>query len=153
MNTASWARLRRASSGLVAAAALIAAGCQHRRGQDITLPEGFSGWACIEYEVTAAPPLTVVGGRYQIRVPESGKVRTSSQLEGGTAQDRVYTTVDGRHTELQFYPGGVGQRVWAMQTLRCQASQGPERIFGAFFVGDETDWRKQPSPATSCCGP
>lgn len=63
------------------------------------LPKGFYGWVTVKYEKPGAPELDYKNGAYQIYVPVSGIVETSTKLESGWGRDEHYWW-DGKTAEL-----------------------------------------------------
>ncbi len=54
------------------------------------IPEGYTGWIRIEFEVPGAPALPIEGGQYVLKVPPDGILRTSSGQQYGWAKDHYY---------------------------------------------------------------
>src|ERR1019366_2011871 len=54
------------------------------------IPEGYTGWIRIEFEVQGAPPLPVEAGEYIVKIPPDGVLRTSSAEQYGWARDHYY---------------------------------------------------------------
>lgn len=54
------------------------------------LPQEYSGWVMIEYNVADAPPLPVEDGAQQIRIPVDGLLKTSTPLEIGWRKDQFF---------------------------------------------------------------
>jgi hypothetical protein len=48
----------------------------------VVLPDGYQGWVRIDFGVRGMPSLPKQGDRYTVTIPESGTVRTSTQLGG-----------------------------------------------------------------------
>lgn len=66
-----------------------------RENKNFYLPDNFSGWVMIEYNVPNVPLLPQKEGAYQITVPDSGKIKTSSPLVDGWGRD-LFFTKDGK---------------------------------------------------------
>lgn len=63
------------------------------------IPKGYSGWVTVKFEKKDAPPLPEKDGAYQLYIPESGVLETSTDLEYGWARDEHYWW-DGQKAEL-----------------------------------------------------
>lgn len=61
------------------------------------VPQDFEGWVTIRFEVPEAPPLNKVDGEYEIYIPDSGIVETSSRLKYGWGRQEYYFW-DGQNT-------------------------------------------------------
>lgn len=61
-----------------------------RPDRDFYFQENFSGWVKIVYQVEHAPPLKMKGNTYQITVPDSGIIYTSSHFPDGWGRDNFY---------------------------------------------------------------
>lgn len=62
-----------------------------RKNKSFYLPDNFSGWVIIEYNVPNEKPLPEKEGAYQIVVPDSGKIKTASILDDGWGRDLFFT--------------------------------------------------------------
>lgn len=65
-----------------------------RKGRDYYFPAGYSGWVSIKYQVPGAPPLEQADGRWQLHLPDSGYLVTSTPLETGWGRDRYFFASD-----------------------------------------------------------
>jgi hypothetical protein len=54
------------------------------------VPEGYTGWIRVEFEVQGAPSLPMEGGEYVLKIPSDGVLRTSSAEQYGWARDHYY---------------------------------------------------------------
>ncbi|QFP76431.1 hypothetical protein [Deinococcus sp. AJ005] len=65
------------------------------------IPQGYSGWVRVEYEVKGAPSLKLLDGYRVSPLASNGLFKTSSGQPQGWAQD-VYKFVDarGKFTDL-----------------------------------------------------
>ncbi|MFN0202405.1 MAG: DUF6843 domain-containing protein [Bacteroidia bacterium] len=61
-----------------------------RSNKDFHLPANFSGWANIRYSVPNAQPLVKKAGIYQIYIPPTGMLETSTALEDGWGRDQFF---------------------------------------------------------------
>jgi uncharacterized protein DUF6843 len=60
------------------------------RSSPFLIPEGYTGWVRIEFEVRSAPPLPTEGGQYVFTIPSDGVLRTPSAEQYGWAKDQYY---------------------------------------------------------------
>ncbi len=61
-----------------------------RKDKDFYIPEGFSGWITIRYDVPNAKALTEKEGAFQIFIPKDGNLITSTHFEDGWSKDRFF---------------------------------------------------------------
>ena len=54
------------------------------------IPEGYEGWVTIRYNSPEAEALPLTDGAFQLRIPESGYLYTSSPLEKGWGKDAFF---------------------------------------------------------------
>lgn len=66
------------------------------------LPEGFEGWVTIQFEREGSPPLEKKDGAFEIYIPQSGILETSSELETGWARDAFFRKKGDGWEELPF---------------------------------------------------
>ena len=62
---------------------------------DYTVPDTFSGWVFIEYEVEGTAPLQKVDGREQLIIPADGFLQIPNPLQSAHL-DHTYKTVSGK---------------------------------------------------------
>lgn len=78
-------------SGLSAGLAFaIYVWAMNRTPKHYYIPEGYSGWVTIKYEKPDAPALPVEDGTQILRIPRSGILETSSELDEGWSRDEHY---------------------------------------------------------------
>ena len=77
------------------------------------IPEGYVGWVKINHG-EKADPLQLSNGKYICRIPASGVLDTSSNVEGGWAKDEYlyYSSADVLR-ELPETGWGKGGMIWA----------------------------------------
>jgi hypothetical protein len=110
---------------------------KHRQPARYLLPQGFTGWAVVEYGVVGAPPTPLEDGFLLYRFPASGKIQSSSSQENGWATDEYYySDPTGKNTRLPFTGLGKGGMIWAPRSGGKGASGS---TYGAFFVGTESE--------------
>lgn len=96
----------------------------------------------VEFEVSGAPPLPLVGGEYQFEVPASGVLRTSSAEEFGWAKDGYFYYSD-KETRPLPDGGTEGTRlIWGNVNGEGSGVQG-KRKYEEFFVGSEQQFKQQ----------
>ncbi|MDX2250067.1 MAG: hypothetical protein SF052_25005 [Bacteroidia bacterium] len=67
--------------------------------RDFYLPEGFHGWAKVEYSVPGGSPIPLKEGRMQIVLSDSGYAATSTPLVVGWRRDRYFWVKSDGSTE------------------------------------------------------
>jgi len=130
---------------VAALAGVLSCGCGLRHGDDVIIPSDFEGWVRIYYEVADAPGLPIENGRFQIRVPLSGVVRTSNSRSPGYGADRY------------FLMGQDGSKVLVERVDdRCPSEKcvsgfqfysSPKKLT-IFFVGSALRMRLYPKPSS-----
>lgn len=68
---------------------------KHDEKFDFTVPDNFSNWVFVEYEVKNAPPLKKVDGREQLTIPADGYLQIPDLFQSSRLEHR-YTTVSGK---------------------------------------------------------
>ncbi|MEO1449685.1 MAG: hypothetical protein AAFV07_09145 [Bacteroidota bacterium] len=81
----------------------IIIGLDKKENRDYYVPRHFDGWITIRYSVPGAPPLPERDGTQQIRIPESGYLETSSQMEVGWRKDAFYWHEGSDTTRIPAY--------------------------------------------------
>lgn len=90
-----------------------------RTDKNFYLPEGYVGWVNIKSRFPGAAELPIKNGAYQIHVPDSGYIVTSSILKDGWGRDKFYwMTADGPKeiphiVEMKDSPDGYGKYIHA----------------------------------------
>lgn len=124
--------------GYVLMCLLTLDGCQQRRRPErYLIPAGYVGWVEVEYSVPNAPPLPIEDNSFLIRVPQSGRVRTSTPIEYGWAKNEYYYDVNGQRQRLPLTGWGGGGLIWAGYTGERQG-----RSIFKEFIGTEAQWRR-----------
>jgi hypothetical protein len=128
----------------VSLASLLGCGGGPRVTPSIYLvPDGFSGWVMIEFEVAGAPPLPSEDGQRLFIVPRDGTLQTSSPQElGRIVKERYYFLgSDGRRTPIPkpadpnaAYAAHPEPRILGSAT-RIETGDGQDRLFDLFYVG------------------
>jgi uncharacterized protein DUF6843 len=98
------------------------------------IPEGYSGWVRVEFEIVGAPPLPQDGGQTVVKIPSSGSLKTSSPEQYGWAKDSYafYSSNDVRPPP----DSGAGRLIWGKINGEASGSSG-KRKYEEFFVGTQ----------------
>src|SRR5712664_2071562 len=109
-------------------------GVQHIFGRPIRyeFPAEFKGWATVQFEDPACPPLRRLGIFLVVSVPVSGRACTSTHRPNGWIYYRFeYVYPDGKREALRWNDHGrPGTQVWLV-------GYRPEDKSYEVFVGDE----------------
>lgn len=110
------------------------------RSSRFLIPEGYTGWVRIEFEVQDAPPLPVEGAQYVLKIPSDGVLRTSSAEQYGWAQDYYYYySAQG----VRALPdSGPAELIWGKINGEASGSKG-KRKYEEFFVGAAQQFKEQ----------
>jgi hypothetical protein len=111
-----------------------------RRPKRYLIPTGYTGWVKIHHGVKGSPALVLEGGFYVLKIPSDGKLVTSSELEYGSAMDQYYYHSGPVRQDISEFLTTTGIQIWGKETSPFQDPQ-PERIYEAFFVGTEEQYR------------
>ena len=96
------------------------------------IPDGYSGWVRVEFEIQGAPALEVENGENVFRIPSSGRFKTSSPEKYGWAKDSFYFESS---SGLRRIPdSGPDARIWGKINGEESGASG-KRKFEQFFVG------------------
>jgi hypothetical protein len=134
---ASWIALALRGSGRLASRFLV--------------PEGYVGWVKIEFGVPGAPPLPMEGGKYIVRFPPSGFLKTSTPEQSRGGRDSYYYYSDSGTRELADRTFGAGSLIWGQFHSQVLSSKG-KRTYEQFFVGTEQQFKEQASPMNQAEG-
>ncbi len=104
------------------------------------IPEGYTGWVRIEFEVQDAPPLAKEDGEYIVKIPPGGVLRTSSAEEYGWARDHYYYySAQGMHPLGDSGPGAL---IWGKINGEGFGASG-KRKYEELFVGTAQQFKNQ----------
>ncbi len=110
------------------------------RSSHFLIPERYTGWIRIEFEVQGAPPLPMESGQYVIRIPSSGTLQTSSPEQYGWADDRYdYYSAQGTRPLPDSGPAGL---IWGKLNGEKAGPSGA-RKYEEFFVGTQQQFKDQ----------
>jgi hypothetical protein len=110
------------------------------RSMRFLIPEGYSGWVRIEFEVPDAPALPEDAGQPLLRIPPSGTLRTSSPEQYGWVNNSYafYSSAGVRRVP----DSGPGKLIWGKINGEASGASG-KRKYEEFFVGTEQQFREQ----------
>lgn len=110
------------------------------RSSRFLIPEGYTGWVRVEFEVRGAPPLPTEGGQYVFTILSDGVLRTPSAEQYGWAKDQYY------YYSAQGVRGlsdsGPAELIWSKINGQ-ESGATSEREYEEFFVGDEQQFKDQ----------
>ena len=103
------------------------------RSSRFVIPEGYTGWVRIEFEVQGAPPLPMEDTQYVLKIPSDGVLRTSSAEQYGWAKDHYYYySAQG----VRALPdSGPAELIWGKINGEESTAAG-KRKYEEFFVGN-----------------
>jgi hypothetical protein len=104
------------------------------------IPEGYTGWVRIEFEIKDAPSLPMEGGEYVIKIPPDGKLRTSSPEQYGWANDHYYYY--SAQGERALPDSGPSEFIWGKLNAEASGAAG-QRKYEEFFVGSAQQFKQQ----------
>jgi len=104
------------------------------------IPDGYTGWVRIGFEVNGASPLPMNHNEYLVQIPADGKLQTSSPEQYGWAQDKYYYYSAQRMRPLQ--DSGPAQLIWGKINGEESGTSG-QRKYEEFFVGTAQQFKDQ----------
>ena len=110
------------------------------RSMRFLIPEGYSGWVRIEFEVSGAPALPEEAGQPLLRIPPSGTLRTSSPEQYGRVNNSY-----GFYSSAGVRPipdSGPGKLIWGKINGEASGASG-KRKYEKFFVGTQQQFKGQ----------
>lgn len=114
------------------------------RSLHLFIPEGYSGWVRVEFEIQGEAPLPSEAGHTVLKIPASGVLKTSSPEEYGWARDYYYFYSDSGSRPLA--DSGPGRMIWGKINGEASGVSG-KRKYEEFFVGTEEQYRDQAKAA------
>lgn len=126
--------------GVIAVWVIRGPQASHERTMRFLIPENYTGWVRVDFEVAGASPLAIEDGHTVLRIPPSGKLTTSSPEQFGIEKDRYF-----------FYSGdtlkpipksGAARLIWGRLNGEEQGASG-KRTYEEFFVGTEQQYMDQ----------
>jgi hypothetical protein len=104
------------------------------------IPEGYTGWVRIGFEVNGASSLPMEGNEYIVKIPADGKLQTSSPEQYGWARDHYYYySAQGMHP---LDDSGPAQLIWGKINGEESGATG-QRKYEEFFVGTAQQFKDQ----------
>ena len=104
------------------------------------IPDGYTGWVRIGFEVNGALPLPMNHNEYLVQIPADGKLQTSSSEQYGWARDHYYYySAQGMHP---LQDSGPEQLIWGKINGEESGASG-QRKYEEFFVGTEQQFKDQ----------
>jgi hypothetical protein len=127
---------------LISVALWLGLGARHdsKRSSRFLIPDGYTGWVRVEFEVQDAPALPMEGGEYVLRIPGDGVLRTSSPEQYGWAHDHYYY-YSSRDTR-SLPDSGAAQLIWGKINGEAVDTKG-KRKYEEFFVGTKEQFKNQ----------
>ena len=114
-----------------------------RCGDTVLLPAGYEGWVVASYNVTGAPTLGRDGCKVLIRIPESGRISTSSHRASGYGIDRFYyLSAQEKRMRLPIEADGCGDQT-CVQAFQYYSDANQTAIFS---VGPQSKIDEYPRP-------
>ncbi len=104
------------------------------------VPEGYTGWMRIEFEVQGAPTLPMEGGEYILKIPPDRVLRTSSAEQYGWARDHYYYYSAQGTRPLP--DSGSAALIWGKINGEEFVASG-KRKYEEFFVGTAQQFKNQ----------
>ena len=104
------------------------------------IPEGYTGWVRVEFEIPGAPPLPEDGGQTVVRIPSSGSLKTSSPEQYGWAKDSYAFYSNAGVRPIPDF--GAGKLIWGKINGEASGSSG-KREYEEFFVGTQQQFKDQ----------
>jgi hypothetical protein len=127
---------------LIALSVWLGLGARHEslRSSRFLIPDGYTGWVRVEFEVQGAPPLPIDHGEYTIKLPADGVLRTSSAEQYGWAHDRYYYYSGQNMPSLP--DSGASAMIWGKLNGETAGASGKEK-YEEFFVGTADQFKNQ----------
>ena len=116
---------------------------RHRPPARYLIPEGFKGWARIDFRQKDAPRIPTEDGRRLLKLNAQGMTATSSDPPRGHAKDDFFYYAGSRRTPLSTAGVCKGGLIWQVETIFDERSATP---FTRFFVGTEEQYRDTVDP-------
>ena len=104
------------------------------------IPEGYTGWTRVEFEVQGAPPLPTEGGEYILKIPPDAVLRTSSAEQYGWAKDHYYYYSAQGTRPLP--DSGSAALIWGKINGE-ESAASRKRKYEEFFVGTAQQFKNQ----------
>jgi hypothetical protein len=111
------------------------------RSSRFLIPDGYTGWVRVEFEVKDAQPLPMEDGQYILKIPADGALRTSSPEQYGLADDHFYYY--SAQSVRPIPDSGQSALIWGKLNGEASGASGT-RKYEEFFVGTRQQFKDQP---------
>jgi len=111
-----------------------------QRSLRFLIPESYTGWVRVEFEIAGESPVPVEGGQTVLKIPPSGVLRTSSPEQYGWAEDDYFYYSSAGVRRLPN--SGHGSLIWG-KINGAESGPSGKRKYEEFFVGTEQQYRDQ----------
>jgi hypothetical protein len=125
-----------------------------RRPERLLIPQGYTGWVRVDYEVKGAPALPRENNHTLTTIPANGYLKTSSPLETGASSNDEYFFYNPKNSQQRFVIRDGTQVIHEESNghltgpvpIREEGSQEPQYIAPVtihrhFFVGSQAQVR------------
>jgi len=109
------------------------------RSSRFLIPEGYTGWIRIEFEVQGTPPLPIENAQYILKIPTDGRLQTSSPEQYGWADDHYYY-YSGQSVR-PISDSGPSALIWGKINGEASGASG-NRKYEEFFVGTNEQFKE-----------
>lgn len=111
------------------------------------IPDGYVGWIKINFREQNAAALPIEDGYSVARIPESGELKTSSDIEYGWAKDEYYYYSNDTAHLLKATGRGGGGLIWGGFNGKEENSNHEVlQTYLQFFVGTEDQYKSHIGP-------
>jgi hypothetical protein len=111
-----------------------------QRTSRFLIPEGYTGWIRIEFEVPGAPTLPTQNGQYVLRIPQDSVLQTSSPEQYGWANDQYFYYSEQGVRSLP--DSGLAELIWGKINGEHSGATGNTK-YEEFFVGTLEQFKDQ----------
>ncbi len=105
------------------------------------IPDGYTGWIRIEFEVKGAAPLQTEQGETVVTLPASGRLSTSSQAQHDWTNDSFFY-VSASSPPRKLPSSGADSLIWGKLNGETTNSSGTHK-YEEFFVGTAQQFKDQ----------
>ncbi|MFZ0318438.1 MAG: hypothetical protein WAL56_04865 [Candidatus Sulfotelmatobacter sp.] len=110
------------------------------RSSHFLIPQGYTGWIHVEFEVPGAAPLPTQAGDYVLKIPADGTLRTSSPEIYSWAHDHyAYYSPQGNRS---LPDSGDSAMVWGKLNGETSTPTSKQK-YEEFFVGTADQFKNQ----------
>lgn len=135
------------TASVLLASLLLASCVASRPSARYEIPATFHGWAEIEFERPACPPLRTENGAVVFNLSNAGKLCTSDRYQEGWAKDE-YFRIDatGRREPIRLTGWGEGGLIWGLSYAGKAEKAMDKQSVLRFFVGTEAEYKRAVGP-------